>query len=295
MVPAVEELTMRFPAIPGMMRNPGTPRPSRLAWIAAAFLFALATTPLRAEIFDSSKYPDWSGQWRVQGGNRWDPTKPAGRGQEAPLTAEYLAVLEASLDDQSVGGPGNDPRYHCLPTGMPRMMTALAPMEFVVTPGATFILFENTMPRRIYTDGRAWPRYVEPAFVGYSIGRWVDEDGDGRYDTLEIETRNLKGPRAFEATGLPLHRDNQTVVKERIYLNKANKNILFDEVTTVDNALTGPWTVTKSYRREYNPFWYESNCTENNPHIFIRPRKLFRQPQADLMRIPRRTESRRRT
>jgi hypothetical protein len=221
----------------------------------------------------------------VQGGNRWDPSRPTGRGQDAPLTPEYHAVLVASLADQAVGGPGNDPRYSCLPTGMPRMMTALTPMEFVVTPGATFVLFENAMPRRIFTDGRAWPKYVEPAFVGYSIGQWIDEDGDGRYDALVIETRNLKGPRAFEASGLPLHRDNQTVVQERIYLNKGNKNILFDEITTFDNALTGPWTVTKSYRREYNPFWYENNCTENNPHVFIGREGYFVSADGYLMPI----------
>jgi hypothetical protein len=27
-----------------------------------------------------------------------------------------------------------------------------------------------------------------------SIGRWIDENGDGRYNVLEIETRALKGP-----------------------------------------------------------------------------------------------------
>jgi hypothetical protein len=33
-------------------------------------------------------------------------------------------------------------------------------------------------------------------FAGYSIGKWVDEDGDGRYDVLVVETRNMKGPRS---------------------------------------------------------------------------------------------------
>ena len=239
-----------------------------VALAASLVAAALTMTPAGAQS-PGSKYPDWSGQWRVQGGNRWDPGKPAGLGQEAPLTAEYRAVLEASLADQAAGGPGNDPRYMCLPTGMPRMMTALTPMEFVVTPGLTYILFENAMPRRIYTDGRGWPRYVEPAFTGYSIGQWVDEDGDGRYDALTVETRNFKGPRAFESSGLPLHRDNATTVTERIRLSAANKNILVDEITTTDNALTRPWAVTKTYRREYNPFWYENNCAENNPHVFI--------------------------
>jgi hypothetical protein len=260
-------------------------RRAMLGGAFAAITAVLVLAPAHAEIFDSAKYPDWTGQWRVQGGNRWDPAKQAGRGQEAPLTPEYMAVLEASIADQAAGGPGNDPRYSCLPTGMPRMMTALTPMEFVVTPGTTFVLFESAMPRRIFTDGRAWPKYVEPAFVGYWIGKWIDEDGDSRYDVLEVETRNLKGPRAFEATGLPLHRDNQTVVKERIYLSKTNKNILFDEVTTIDNALTGPWTVTKSYRREFNAFWYENNCTENNPHIFIGRENYFVSADGYLMPV----------
>jgi hypothetical protein len=85
-------------------------------------------------------------------------------------------------------------------------------MEFVVTPGTTFILFENAMPRRIYTDGRAWPKNVEPAFVGYSIGQWIDDDGDGRYDALVIETRNLKGPaglRGERAAASPRQSDHR--------------------------------------------------------------------------------------
>ena len=29
-------------------------------------------------------------------------------------------------------------------------------------------------------DGRDWPDDIEATYAGYSIGRWVDEDGDGR-------------------------------------------------------------------------------------------------------------------
>ncbi len=28
---------------------------------------------------------------------------------------------------------------------------------------------------------------------------------------LEVETRNLKGPRTYEASGLPLHNDNESI------------------------------------------------------------------------------------
>jgi hypothetical protein len=47
---------------------------------------------------------------------------------------------------------------------------------------------------------------IEPTFVGYSIRKWIDEDGDGRYDVLEVETRHLKGPRPLDPAGMPYPR-----------------------------------------------------------------------------------------
>ena len=38
---------------------------------------------------DESKYPDWKGRWVRNQSGSFDPTKPAGLKQEAPLTAEY--------------------------------------------------------------------------------------------------------------------------------------------------------------------------------------------------------------
>jgi hypothetical protein len=35
--------------------------------------------------------------------------------------------------------------------------------------------------------------------AGYSIVKWIDEDGDSKYDVLEAETRYFKGPRMFAA------------------------------------------------------------------------------------------------
>src|SRR5262249_10153265 len=149
----------------------------------------------------------------------WDQTKPAGLAQQAPLTPEYQKRLEASIADQRNGGQGADNRYTCITNGMPRGMGVILPIEFVILPQITYVHFEGFMPRRIYTDGRDFPT-EEPSFMGYSIGQWSDTDADGRFDTLEVETRNFKGPRTVEFTGIPLHDDNQTVVKERISLDK---------------------------------------------------------------------------
>jgi hypothetical protein len=78
-----------------------------------------------------------------------------------------------------------------------------------------------------------------------------DTDNDGRFDTLEVETRNFKGTRVYDASGIPLHSDN-AIIRERIALDKENKDVLGYEITTVDHALTKPWTVLKTFRREPN-------------------------------------------
>ena len=244
---------------------------------AVAFATAVLVTLSGAAAFDEAKYPDWSGQWkRPQGvGTQWDQTKPGGLGQKAPLTPEYQAILEASIKDQANGGQGSDPHVSCITNGMPRVMTATFPIEFVVLPAITYVHFEAFMPRRIYTDGRQFPTGEEPSYLGYSIGRWLDEDGDGRYDTLEVETRNFKGPRTYENSGLLLHADNQSIVKERIFLDKANPDLLHDEFTVIDHALTRPWTVTKTYRRDRNVLWVEDNCPENNNHVVVGKENYF--------------------
>ena len=117
----------------------------------------------------------------------------------------------------------------------------------------------------------------EPRFLGYSIGQWLDEDGDGKFDTLVVETRGLKGPRVYDATGIPLHEDNESIIKERIYLDKADKNLLHDDITTIDHALTEPWLVKKTYRRFVSdkPIWFNhSVCGEGNDACRHRQRGL---------------------
>jgi len=97
----------------------------------------------------------------------------------------------------------------------------------------------------------------------------LDTDGDGAYDTLEVETRNFKGPRTYEPSGIPLHHDNQSIIKERIYLDRANKDLMRNEITTIDHALMRPWTVIKTYERDRKVRWFEDNCEENNNYVGI--------------------------
>src|SRR5579864_2371726 len=179
------------------------------AALALASTVTIASGGARAA--DDSKYPDWKGQWlrfavRLPTQPSHDQTKPWGFGQQAPLTPEYEQVLRESLADQAKGGLGNFPTTLGRAAGMPNMMMAFGPLEVVVTPETTYILIGwHDHYRRIFTDGRDWPKEIEPTYSGYSIGRWIDEDAAGRYDVLEVETRGpFKGSRAYDATGLPL-------------------------------------------------------------------------------------------
>jgi hypothetical protein len=238
---------------------------------ASALAATLALTIGPAAAFDASMYPDFSGQWkRPPGvGVQWDQSKKGGLAQQAPLTPEYQARLEGSISDQDKGGQGDDARVSCITAGMPRIMTGTRPFELVVLPNATYVYGEGNIPRRIYTDGRSFPNNEEPSFMGYTIGRWVDSDGDGKYDVLETETRNFKGPRTYENSGLRLHEDNESIVKERFFIDKANKDVLHIEITTIDHALTRPWTVDKKFRRDRNVTWAEYDCAESNNHVQI--------------------------
>jgi hypothetical protein len=261
--------------------------------ISAMALTVLFATNGGARAFDDAKYPDLKGQWNrfvvpgVAGQPSFDQTKGWGHAQQAPLTPEYQAILDASVADQAKGGLGNNVEHSmCGAAGMPFMMVAFRPLEFVVTPGTTYILIADYDPlRRIFTDGRDWPKTIEPTFQGYSIGKWIDEDGDGRYDVLEVESRGFKGPRVYDATGIPLHSDNQSVFKERLFLDRADPNILHDVLTVFDHALTRPWTVDKRYVRDADPLadWPESICPEYNAQVIIGKEHYYFSADGNLM------------
>jgi hypothetical protein len=248
-----------------------------MARTVAPLVAALVMTVGGAQAADEAKYPNWKGQWdannpRLGGqGVKFDPNKPFGPAQQAPLTPEYQKVHEESMADQAKGGQGNFIDHaKCVPGGMPAMMSALE-QEYIVTPETTYISVTTDL-RRIFTDGRPWPTNLEPTYQGYSIGKWIDEDGDGVYDVLEVETRGpFKGPRAYDATGLPLHFDNQSTFKERIYLDKKDPNLLHEEITVFDHALTRPWSVDKTYRRNPNPYpnWSRISCAEGNNYVIV--------------------------
>ena len=108
--------------------------------------------------------PNWSGLWNPVGGLIFDPSTADPKGNNAqqpgdrehpPYNAEWEAKYKEKLD-HTLAGYFTDPITNCLPHGMPRLMGGIpGPLEFVVTPEITYIIWEyGPQLRRIYTDGR---------------------------------------------------------------------------------------------------------------------------------------------
>ena len=106
--------------------------------LTAAIVAAVAVSAVCASAQDAKKYPNnWEGMWnRGSPPGAWDPSKPRGRGQQAPLTPEYQAIFEANLA-KLAAGIDFDPKSTCGPVGMPRVMTMYEPMELVIKPKVT--------------------------------------------------------------------------------------------------------------------------------------------------------------
>jgi len=243
----------------------------------ALAIVLLVTGADGAQAQDNKKYPNWKGQWsaafpRLPGQQlRFDPSKQFGKGQEAPLTQEYKKIYEDNLAEIAQGRQGLF-LYHasCFPAGMPSMMST-GTFEYITTPETTYIVSDADI-RRIFTDGRPWPTDLQPTYQGFSIGKWIDEDGDGIYDALEVETRGpFKGPRTYDASGLPLHFDNESTFQERFFIDKNDPSILHDVITVFDHALTRPWTANKTFRhnpKKY-PNWDRVTCLEGTNYVTI--------------------------
>jgi hypothetical protein len=253
------------------------------AALAASLAAPLLAAPAAAQVVDFGKYPDFKGQW-VRTGNPNNWRELAG---PPPLTPEYQKVFEDIQADLKSGGPGNWPSTFCTPAGMPAMMSFYDPGEIIVMPDITYILISHNDDsyRRIYTDGRQWPTDPELTFAGYSIGKWVDDDGAGKLTTLEVETRFLRLPRGYDTSGLPFHKDGQAVIKERIYLDKADRNALYDQITVLDHALTRPYVKLQKATRNPNPrpAWHSDVCSEDNTWVKIQDEPYYLSADGKLM------------
>lgn len=168
-------------------------------------------------VIPSSQGPDFSLQF-------WRPSF-------APLPMRPWAEAVFQERDRTFGA--GRPAARCLPHAIPDAMLT-AQFKIVQTPGLTLILHEEgSRFRQIFTDGRSHPADMNPAWFGYSIGRWEG-------DTFVVDTRGFNDLSWLDDAGHPHSEQLHTIERFR----RTDFGHLEVEVTIDDPAAyTEPWSV----------------------------------------------------
>jgi hypothetical protein len=168
-----------------------------------------------------------------------------------PMTPEARAIQAA----RSTGELGyEEPDAHCLPQGVPKINMAPVPFKIVQTEKLVVIVYEAfTLWRQVFLDDREFEEDLNPAWLGYSKGRWEG-------DELVVETRGINGKQWLDHGGLPTS-DKLTVIER---FRRPSFGQLEIVVTINDPTYyIKPWTVTTNARLLLNTELMEFICNEN--------------------------------
>ena len=105
--------------------------------------------------------PDLTGIWRLAPKSNPGTLLEAAGPQPWVVDAAKKYMHELGRDDTGV---------HCLPSGPRALHSEVA--KFVQTPSLVMVLYESMAFRQIFLDGRPLPVDPNPAWLGYSVGRW---------------------------------------------------------------------------------------------------------------------------
>lgn len=196
-----------------------------------AMLTALSLIP---QVSHAQTRPDLSGVW------------------SPGSTPALYSQAKALLLKPRTANPTADPDLKCTYPGVPRIDFE-KPFKILQSPDEVVILYQDyTTFRQIFTDGRSLPEDPQPAWLGYSVGKW---DGD----TLVVDSAGFNDESWLDKMGTP-HSDALHVT-ERFHRRDAGH---MDIQITIDDAKTfsHPFTVTAHARREPKGELTESICLE---------------------------------
>lgn len=232
---------------------------------AAVISSALLGAPLACEAAaaaghssrSNSAVSDFTGIWIRQGSFLFDPAVRDPLQLKPPYKADWMKSFDDYRQGVVKSGVSKlDPTAGCLPPGMPRMMSAVYPMEILLTPGQVTIITEwMEQIRRVFTDGRKHPDDPDITYVGHSIGHW--EQG-----ALVIDTVAMNADTLLDQSGMRHSADIHVMEHMRLI----DHDTLQNELTLEDPvAFTHPWTVTRTFKRaKPGEEMREYVCMENN-------------------------------
>jgi hypothetical protein len=202
--------------------------------------------------------PDLSGIWEVIG----DTVMPT----DGRVRSKYVYNIAADLPGGAPFQPWSKalheqrqkalgvgaPTERCLPHGIPdAMLTRTLPFKIVQTRELTIILYEEFNNwRQVFTDGRALPPDPQPAWLGYSIGRWDA-------DTFVIETAGFNDKSWLDAGGTPHSESLRTTERlRRIDFGHMEAQFTFDDPKT----FTRSWSATVKFNLLPDTDLLEHHC-----------------------------------
>ena len=203
--------------------------------------------------------PDLTGAWERYRGPAGDAANPP---PESPpplkgdLLVEWQERRAAEREADASGEPLASGYTHCLPDGVPSMMSGPFPFEIVQNASQVNIAQEAyNQIRRIYLGK---PQLtlddIELGFYGRSVGEWHG-------NTLVVDTIGIKEYVRFR--DVPHTRDMRVTERFRLVA----PDILWDEITIEDPAmLEKPWTVTFAYKRMPDYEIIEYVCEDNREY-----------------------------
>jgi hypothetical protein len=224
----------------------------------------------------SNGEPDLSGVWQAESATGADLARlaPGGGGGALSVPGEgvpskyFINVLADFKPEESPLRPAaaavfqqhaatfskDFPTARCLPAGVPAGGLLPIPYKIIQTPGVIVMLYEaDTTFRQIFTDGRKQPPDPQPAWLGYSIGKWEG-------DWMVVDTIGFNDQSWLDASGHPHSEALHTVERfHRSDFGRMEVQVTIDDPKT----FTKPFTFQFNQRLIPDTDLMETYCSEN--------------------------------
>jgi len=195
--------------------------------------------------------PDLSGLYDIDSGRLFQNIGADIRPQDLPLQPWAAALARQREQDNRK----DDPYSHCLPPVVPRINSGNRPFKILQLPGLVVILYETGyIFRQIFTDGRPLPKDPQPAWLGYSVGKWEG-------DTFVVDTIGFKDQGWLDGNKGNPHSDAMHVTERFRRVNFGRLEL--QETIDDPKAYTKPFTVKHSLHLLADSEILENICNEN--------------------------------
>jgi hypothetical protein len=187
--------------------------------------------------------PDFSGLWRTD--NAGDAAR--GKAMDAIKPQPWAAAVAKKRKEELFK---DSPGVLCLPPGP---MVDLGVGKMTQTPNLLVMLFDGTLYREVFLDGRELPKDPNPDWMGYSVGHW---DGD----TLVVESTGFNDRTWLDGNGHP-HTEALRVTERFRRPDFGHLEVV--KTMSDPGALVEPWTVPFKFEFDADTEALEYVCNEN--------------------------------